>query len=184
MKSARCPKTMAAETNNLPTAGWRHRLGSYGWLWSLALAVFIADQATKAWIGAHLTPGADADSGVIVVVPGWFDLINVGNTGAAWSIFTGQSAFLSILAALTLVAIYRWRAALGLRSRLTQICFGLLCGGIAGNLLDRLRFGHVVDFLDFHYLNHYTYPTFNVADSGICIGTFAYVIHTLRTPAR
>jgi signal peptidase II len=172
---------MAAETSNGPVADWGHRVGAYRWLWSLALLVFVADQATKAWIGAHVAPESSSEASAIVVIPGWFNLINVGNTGAAWSIFKGQSALLSILAAITLVAIFRWRQALGLRAPLVQICFGLLCGGIAGNLLDRLRFGHVVDFLDFHF-GTYIYTTFNLADSGICVGTFIFVIHSLRNP--
>ena len=60
-----------------------------------------------------------------------------------------------------------------------QIGFGLLCGGIAGNLLDRLRFGHVIDFVDLHF-GSYIYPTFNVADAGICVGVVLYLWHSLR----
>jgi signal peptidase II len=109
-----------------------------------------------------------------------FYLVHVGNTGAAWSLFTGQSVFLAILAGATLVAIFLWRRALGLRDRTSQIGFGLLCGGIAGNLLDRLLHGHVIDFLDVHF-GTFIYPTFNVADSGICVGVFLYLWHSLRT---
>jgi signal peptidase II len=107
--------------------------------------------------------------------------VHVGNTGAAWSLFTGRSGWLALLAAGTLVAIYFWRRALGLRDRMVQISFGLLCGGIVGNLIDRLAYGHVVDFLDFHF-GSYVYPTFNVADSGICIGVGLYLLHSLRHP--
>ncbi len=63
-----------------------------------------------------------------------------------------------------------------------QPAFGLLCGGILGNLVDRVRYGHVIDFLDLHF-GHYIYPTFNVADSAICIGVFWYVLWSLRQPA-
>ena len=87
-----------------------------------------------------------------------------------------------VLAALTLVAIAFGRHALGLRARLVQVSFGLLCGGIAGNLTDRLRFGHVIDFLDFHF-GSYIYPTFNVADSAICVGVFLYIGWSLKQPA-
>ena len=59
--------------------------------------------------------------------------------------------------------------------------FGLLCGGIVGNFLDRLAHGHVIDFIDLHF-GTYTYPTFNVADSAICIGVFWYVLWSLRNP--
>jgi len=82
----------------------------------------------------------------------------------------------------TLLAIFLWRRALGLRARLVQVSFGLLCGGIVGNLVDRLRHGHVIDFLDFHF-GSYVFPTFNVADSGISVGVAIYLWHSLRTPA-
>jgi signal peptidase II len=62
-----------------------------------------------------------------------------------------------------------------------QISFGLLCGGILGNLVDRLLDHHVIDFLDFHF-GGYTYPTFNVADSGICVGVAIYLLHSLFQP--
>ena len=69
-----------------------------------------------------------------------------------------------------------------MRSPAAQAAFGLLCGGIVGNLVDRLVHGHVIDFLDFHF-GAYTYPTFNVADAGICVGVFWYVLWSLRQPA-
>src|SRR5690606_10027636 len=96
-----------------------------------------------------------------------------------WSILTGKSTLLAIIAIATLAGIYIWRRALALRDRLAQIAFGLLCGGIIGNLIDRLQHGHVVDFLDFHF-GSYIYPTFNVADAGICVGVFFYIWHSLK----
>jgi signal peptidase II len=89
---------------------------------------------------------------------------------------------LAVLAAATLAAIYFWRHTLGLRDRPAQICFGLLCGGIVGNLTDRLVHGHVIDFIDLHF-GSYVYPTFNVADSGICVGVFGYILWSLKQPA-
>ncbi len=114
-------------------------------------------------------------------MPNFLYFIHVGNTGAAWSLFTGQSLLLGALAAATLAAIYFWRRALGLKEASTQICFGLLCGGIVGNLCDRLVHGHVIDFIDLHF-GSYIYPTFNVADSGICVGVIAYLLKSLRSP--
>lgn len=160
------------------------RIRAYRALLSIAAAVFVFDQLTKWWIVAHVpfnplhVHGGQFD---LEVIPGFFYIIHVGNTGAAWSMFSGQSVLLALLAALTLVAIYFYRHSLGLRDRLNQICFGLLCGGIVGNLLDRLLHGHVVDFIDLHF-GTYVYPTFNVADSGICVGVLLYLWHSLRTP--
>ena len=117
------------------------------------------------------------------MIGGFFYLIHVGNTGAAWSVLMGKSILLAGLAAATLAAIFIWRKPLGLRSADTQVCFGLLCGGIAGNLFDRLHHGYVVDFVDLHF-GTYVYPTFNVADSGICVGVLIYLFQSLRSPDR
>jgi len=160
------------------------RLRAYRLLLGLALVILVLDQLTKVWIVEHLpfnplhAHGRGQD---IVVAPGFFYLIHVGNTGAAWSMFSGRSVLLAILAAGTLVAIFFWRHTLGLRDQLAQVAFGLLCGGIVGNLIDRLHYHHVVDFIDLHF-GSYTYPTFNVADSGICVGVILYLWQSLRAP--
>ena len=157
------------------------RILAYRRLLALALAVFVLDQLTKVWVAALLPFGTYGEPGAISVIRGFFYLVHVGNTGAAWSLFSGQSVLLAALAVATLVAIFCSRRALGLRHPLSQVCFGLLCGGIAGNLVDRLWHGHVIDFIDLHF-GSYIYPTFNVADSGICVGVILYLIHSLRQP--
>ncbi len=157
------------------------RILAYRWLLILAAAVLLLDRVSKTWICARLPFPTYGFPGNIVVVEGFFNLVNVGNTGAAWSLFSGRSTALALLAVATLVAIYAWRRQLGLRTGIVQISFGLLCGGILGNLLDRLCYGHVIDFLDFHF-GSYIYPTFNVADSGICVGVVIYLLHSLRQP--
>jgi signal peptidase II len=157
------------------------RVLAYRTLLLLALAVFVADQATKSWIVSRLHyPTYGEAGGAIPVVRGFFYLVHVGNTGAAWSMFTGRSVLLASLAGATLVAIFLWRKALGLHHGISQVAFGLLCGGIVGNLVDRVRHQHVIDFIDLHF-GSYVYPTFNVADSGICIGVILYLWHSLRT---
>jgi signal peptidase II len=160
------------------------RVRAYRLLLGLAFGIFAFDQATKLWIAAHVPFNPmHAHGGLndIVLVRGFAYFIHVGNTGAAWSMFSGRSVLLALLAATTLLAIYFWRHALGLRDRVAQVCFGLLCGGIVGNLVDRLLHGHVIDFIDLHFGN-YIYPTFNVADSGICVGVILYLIQSLREP--
>ena len=157
-----------------------NRLLAYRRFLLLAASVLAADQLTKAAIVARLPFGAYGPRG-IVVIGGFFNLVHVGNTGAAWSMFSGRSVVLATLAAATLVAIFIGRRALGLAAPRAQVCFGLMCGGIAGNLADRLARGHVVDFLDFHF-GSYVYPTFNVADSAICVGVVLYAAYSLRSP--
>ena len=146
----------------------------------LTVPLFALDQWTK-WLILQRFPDYGSPENLIEVIPGFFNLVHVGNTGAAWSMFAGRSILLACLAAGTLLAIYFWRHSLGLRDRLSQVSFGLLCGGIVGNLVDRLLHGHVIDFIDLHF-GTYIYPTFNVADSGICIGVLLYLWHSLRAP--
>lgn len=164
------------------TLSRKARVRAYRKLWWIAIGVLVVDQLTKFWIVHTLPLGSYGPGRWIPVIEGFFHLVHVGNTGAAWSLFTGKSTLLALLAFLTLGAIYYWRRTLGLRERWMQISFGLLCGGIVGNLIDRLAYGHVVDFLDFHF-GSYIYPTFNIADSGIVIGVGIYFIRNLRAPA-
>ena len=158
------------------------RLLAYRLLLGLAVTIFILDQLTKSWIASRMPLGTYGEHmGAIRVVRGFFYLVHQGNTGAAWSMFSGKSVLLALLAAATLAAIFFWRRALGLRDRAAQVSFGLLCGGIVGNLADRLLHGHVIDFIDLHF-GSYIYPTFNVADSGICVGVVLYLWQSLRAP--
>lgn len=155
------------------------RVAAYRLLLAIALTVLLADQASKAAIAARLPFPTYGEPMAIPVIRGFFYLVHVGNTGAAWSMFSGQGLLLALLAAATLIAIFVWRRALGLRDRIAQISFGFLTGGIAGNLVDRLARGHVVDFIDLHF-GSYVYPTFNIADSGICVGVVLYLWHSFR----
>jgi signal peptidase II len=160
---------------------YRARIGAYRWLLTLAVAVFAIDQVSKTWIDATL-PFETVDPYGITIIPGFFELVHVGNTGAAWSLFRDKSIWLAVLAAITLVAIYVFRHQLELRRPSVQVSFGLLCGGIVGNLVDRLLHGHVIDFLLFHF-GSAKFPVFNFADTAICIGVGLYLIHSFRAPA-
>jgi len=155
---------------------------SYRLLWIFAVAAFALDQVTKVMIAGRLPYNSYGPAFHIKVIPGFLNLVHVGNTGAAWSMFSGQSFWLGLLAVATLAAMFYWRRALGLDQPSAQPAFGLLTGGIAGNLVDRFAHGHVIDFLDFHF-GSYTYPTFNVADSAICVGVFWYILWSLKHPA-
>ncbi len=166
-----------------PRPDFAERVGAYRILWCVGLVVFTLDQLSKIWISAILRfPTYWPEEGAITIVNGFFHLVHVGNTGAAWSLLSGRSTFLALLAAVTLLGIFYGRRHLGLRARQAQFAFGLLCGGIVGNFTDRLLHGHVIDFLDFHF-GSYIYPTFNIADAGICIGVILYLWHSCREPS-
>jgi signal peptidase II len=136
---------------------------------SLATVVFVADQLTKKWALARL----DATHPV-VVIPDFFHLVLVMNPGVAFGIFAGVPpgwrwiVSLFSLTALALLGSLAFRI-LPRGSVLARLAIGLVFGGAAGNLLDRWRFGAVVDFLDVFW-HSYHWPAFNVADSAITVG--------------
>jgi signal peptidase II len=180
------PPSEANKTETVPAVPLPSRLQrifSYRRFWLFALGAFALDQITKVMIAERLPYNSYGSAVHIEIIPGFFNLVHVGNTGAAWSMFAGQSFWLGLLAVATLAAMFHWRRTLGLDQPAAQPAFGLLCGGIAGNLVDRFAHGHVIDFLDFHF-GGYTYPTFNIADSAICIGVFWYILWSLRQPAQ
>ena len=144
----------------------------------IAVAVILLDQATKAVIIRTLRLGQG-----IPVVPGFFDIVYVLNPGAAFGFLAGLSdgirnpLFILIsVAAVVLIVAYYTRY---LRShRLVSAALGLILGGAIGNLIDRLRYGMVVDFLDVH-LGQYHWPAFNIADSAISIGVSLMILDML-----
>lgn len=155
----------------------------YRLLLATALSVFILDQITKAWIFDRLPLGSYHYPDSIEIIDGFFYIVHIGNEGAAWGMFSGYSGWLAIFALVALALIYRFRATLELHRPIMQLVFGLLIGGILGNLIDRLLHGHVIDFLDFHFpftipylMPTGRYPSFNIADCGIVVGTLMYVI--------
>ena len=139
----------------------------------VALAVILLDQASKEWVR-----GAFDLHESLPLVPGFFSLTYIRNTGAAWGIFSGQNLALSLLAFGMLVVLVVFRRKLLPPGRLHRVALGLLCGGIVGNLFDRLRLDYVTDFLDFHFRGSH-FPAFNVADSAICVGVGIYILGSL-----
>ena len=133
------------------------------------LLLLIADQATKYWATVVLKPVF-----MIEVIPGFFRLTYATNRGVAFSLFADSEmeiryilAGVSLLAA-AMVAAYQWRTPV--RKVGLNMAFSLMLAGIIGNLIDRIRLGEVVDFIDLHWAEVYTWPTFNVADAAICVG--------------
>ena len=147
-------------------------------VWKTALAVFALDFLTKTSALHVLHPFSPR-----TVIPGFFNLSLVFNRGAAFGIFPGAAVLFMTLAAATIAVIlfFAWYSSDA--SLLLKIALGMIAGGATGNLLDRLRFGHVVDFLDF-YVGPWHWPAFNIADSSLCIGASLVLIKALTKPAR
>jgi signal peptidase II len=147
---------------------------------TLAGTVIILDQLTKWIVSSFIEVGSER-----MVIPGFFKLVHWGNTGAAWSLFRGNNLLLAAIAIAALAILYFSRHHFDVRSRLSQLAFGLICGGIVGNLIDRLRVDHVVDFLYFYVQTRAGgeagFPAFNIADSAICTGVGLVFVLTLKT---
>ena len=109
-----------------------------------------------------------------VIVEGFFKFVHWTNTGAAWSMFRDRNELLAVISLFALLGLFLGRRFFEIGSPLGQVALGLTFGGIAGNIIDRLHAGHVIDFLRFYIVrrdgSEIGFPAFNVADSGICIG--------------
>jgi signal peptidase II len=136
---------------------------------NLALAIIVFDQLTKLAVLKYLGFAEEK-----VIVDGFFKLVHWGNTGAAWSMFSGNNGVLAVVAIAALVVLFFTRHHFNIHTLGGQVSLGLIFGGIVGNLIDRLRVGHVVDFLYFYVYRRdgqvAGFPAFNVADSAICVG--------------
>jgi len=147
----------------------------------IAVLVIALDQFTKQIVLQHLPqPGQEN-----VVIQGFFKFVHWGNTGAAWSLFRGNNELLAGVALVALLALFLSRHHFDSRTLLSQVAFGLIFGGIVGNLIDRLRVGHVIDFIYFYLQQRggteIGFPAFNVADSAICTGVGLVFLITWRS---
>ena len=155
-------------------------LNKHRWLFIIAILVFALDQLSKGWI-AHSLP-SDAyygSEGAICVIPEWFYIVHVYNPGAAWGMFSGYAMALALLGIAALVLVFVFRRQLELERPGIQAIFGLMCGGIAGNLVDRIHFGHVLDFILVILPGGYHWPAFNVADIAITTSVILYCLLSL-----
>jgi signal peptidase II len=159
-----------------PPEGGGDRRPDYRRLAVVAGAVILLDQVTKAVVLATLPLHAS-----VAVVPGFFNLTHILNPGGAFGFMAGQSPavrkflFLFISSAAVVLVFWFYRSTPRSQTFLS-LAFALIFGGAIGNLVDRFRFGSVVDFLDF-YVGVWHWPAFNVADSAITIGIGIFLLH-------
>jgi len=144
------------------------------WLW-VAFVVVLADQATKLLAMEHLRDGA------IALAPS-LNLSLAFNTGAAFSLLADaggwQNLFFVVVALVVSVVIFMMMRRLGASDKQVAAALMLVLGGAIGNVIDRVRLGYVIDFIDVYY-RHWHWPTFNVADSAITVGAILLVLDAL-----
>ena len=143
------------------------------WRWfALALVVVIADQATKALVLARFSLGERLE------LTGFFNMVLVYNKGAAFSFLSDAGGWQTpalVLFALVAIGVVGAFIVRSPGRTLLNVGLALILGGAIGNLIDRLRFGQVVDFLDFHAAGWH-WPAFNVADSAITVGAVLLIL--------
>jgi len=146
------------------------------WLW-LSILVVVLDQATKIWIDSSLQYNQP------IPVLAFFDLRLLYNEGAAWSFLAEaggwQRWFLSGLAVVVTTILIVWLSRLKQGTSLLAVALALVIGGAVGNVIDRIMYGYVIDFIDIYY-NAWHWPAFNLADSAISLGAILLVIDALR----
>ncbi|MFZ0616300.1 MAG: signal peptidase II [Chthoniobacterales bacterium] len=142
--------------------------------YTIILLFALADQLTKI-LTLRFIPYQES----IPVIPGFFNLTHLHNTGAAFSMLHDNNLFFILLSSAVFIALIVLRR--HFTGLLMQWGWILLLSGIIGNVTDRIRLGHVVDFLDFQF-GGYHWPAFNVADSCICIAAGLFVISGFVTP--
>lgn len=140
------------------------------WL-TLALPLFVLDQVTKFAVLKTIQPHE-----AIPVIPGFFNLVQVHNRGAAFGMLRDHPWIFLILASVALVVLAVITITRRVTEPLTRVAVAVLAAGVAGNLVDRLIHGHVIDFLDFILPWYGNWPAFNVADMCICVAAGLLII--------
>ena len=149
----------------------------------VSLPLYALDQLTKHWVLANV------GSQPYPIVPGFFDLVNVTNTGAAFGSFKNNNTFFVILSSCALLFVVTLLVRRRAPDAWRDISLALLLAGVLGNLTDRLLYGHVIDFLLFDFGRNmpsflHPWPAFNVADSCICVAVVCFIIHSFRQGRR
>ncbi|MBN1593841.1 MAG: signal peptidase II [Candidatus Coatesbacteria bacterium] len=151
------------------------------WLFPVALlVVLLSDQATKLWIRSSLVFGEQRP-----IIDGFLNMIHTMNRGIAFGFLSGndhphKTVMLSIGALIAVVAFSWFAAYYGGKRRSVAFAVALLIGGTLGNLIDRMSYGGVIDFIDVHYKNTYHWPAFNIADAAVSFATLLILVRIAK----
>jgi len=149
----------------------------------VTLLILLIDYISKWVVRAKLDPHLPVE-----IIPGYLRLSYWENSGVAFGLFNSVSSvwkpyILASMAIIAVIIIVLYGMHLPADRKLLQISLAIMTGGILGNFVDRIVRGYVVDFIDFHIHDIFSWPTFNAADSAITIGIALLLIDTVRSPA-
>jgi signal peptidase II len=152
--------------------------GRLAWLW-LSLALLVLDQLSKLYFENRLSLYEQ-----VVIIPDYFSWVLAYNTGAAFSFLAGadgwQRWLFALIALIASVVLVVWLKRLRDDETWLAIALALVLGGALGNLIDRMVYGHVIDFILVHWQNRWYFPAFNLADIGISIGAAMLVLDMFK----
>ena len=155
------------------------RFGKLPWLW-LSLVIFVVDQASKYWFDNNLSMYQQ-----IVIIPDYFSWTLLYNTGAAFSFLADaagwQRWFFAAVAVGVSVVLVVWLKRLKPEETWLALALAMVLGGALGNLVDRVVFGHVVDFILLHWHQQWYFPAFNVADMAITGGAILLALDMFKS---
>lgn len=137
--------------------------------------VSASDQLSKLWIRAHLELGESLS------ITDRLSFIYIENTGSAFGLLANQTFLIIIISIAALLFILLFLRYLSPATTLSIVSIGLIMGGAVGNLIDRLRFGYVTDFIYFRLWGNFHWPAFNIADAAITVGVFVLIYSFYRS---
>jgi signal peptidase II len=141
-------------------------------IFALGGVIALIDQLIKLLVTNYL-------SGSVAIINNFLYFTYVKNDGAAWGIFSGTRWFLIIMSILALYAIVKYFILDVQITKIEFVAYALLVGGIIGNLIDRVLYGYVTDYLDFRF-GTYNFPVFNLADTAMVVGVSLIVLHLIN----
>lgn len=156
-------------------------MGKFRFVFLIALVGVLLDQASKLYIDSSFNLYQS-----VTVLENFFHITYIRNRGAAFGILSDNALRLPFFITVSLVAIIGviwYLRQLRDDQKLSHLALGLILSGAIGNLIDRIRLGEVIDFVDVHWYNHH-WPAFNVADSAICVGVGFLLLETWREERR
>jgi signal peptidase II len=139
----------------------------------VAALVVALDQLSKLWINANRPQ--------IELLPGFLDLVYVENTGAIFGFFHSHTELFIALGIAGVIAIFVFLRYFFPATILGAVSFALILGGAVGNLIDRIRFGYAIDFVDIHVQERFHWPTFNIADTALTVGILVLIYYFYKS---
>jgi len=170
LETSKTPDFVSEDRSEVLPSKYRGRLRLF---LIIAALVVVLDQVTKLLVNSNRPH--------VALLPGFLDLVYVENTGAIFGLFHSHSEFFIVLGIAGVIAILVFLRYFPPITTLGAVSFALILGGAAGNLIDRIRFGYVIDFIRLHVQEIFFWPAFNVADTALTVGIIALIYYFYKS---